>query len=212
MVHILKFAAEMVPLSNKIMGMANKGSSHLGDVSKNLRNINNTAEMAVTEILSTLDEVENKLDAIREIAGEEAGDAIDDASMQLTMVISALQFQDITAQQIEATNALLAQLGVGFQGLVGNLGMEIEGPDIEVKAGTYDTEASYDRDRAQAKQQEIDALIEGGQPEEAEEEELVLEAEEEDEEMEAVEGGQGNGVAGDEAVSQEDIDALIEGN
>ncbi len=90
MVHILKFAAEMVPLSNKVMGMANKGSSHLGNVSKNLRNINNTAEMAVTEILSALDEVEDKLEAIREVAGEEAADAIDDASMQLTAVMSAL--------------------------------------------------------------------------------------------------------------------------
>ena len=63
MVHILKFAAEMVPLSNKVMGMANKGSSHLGNVSKNLRNINNTAEMAVVPSMAP-----NALLNLRDIA------------------------------------------------------------------------------------------------------------------------------------------------
>lgn len=230
LVHILKFAAEMVPLSNKVLGMASKGSSHLGHVSKNLRNINNTAEMAVTEILSALDEVEDKLEGIREVAGEEATEAIDEASMQLTAVMSALQFQDITAQQIEATNALLATLGDGLQALVGNLGVDLEGPDIEVREGTYDVEASYDRDRAEAKQREIDEILEAGQDEDVgeeeedeveevdemeeveedemeEEEEIVLE----NEDQEVEEGGTAAANGGG-AVSQEDIDALIEGN
>ena len=104
--------------------------------------------------------------------------------------------------------------------------MDIEGPGIEVKEGTYDTQATYDRERAQAKQQEIDALVEGGQDDEVEaeeeeevveeemmieeeEEELVLETEEEAED--AAKGGE-NGAASGEVVSQEDIDALIEGN
>ncbi len=119
--------------------------------------------------------------------------------------------------------------------------MDIEGPGIEVKEGTYDTQATYDRERAQAKQQEIDALVEGGQDDEVEaeeeeevveeemmieeeEEELVLETEEdegeeeeelvletEEEAEDAAKGGE-NGAASGEVVSQEDIDALIEGN
>ena len=68
MVHVLKFSADMVPVINRAIGLASKGSSHLGQVSDSLRNINNTAEMAVTEILEALDGCEDKLQAARDAA------------------------------------------------------------------------------------------------------------------------------------------------
>jgi len=56
--------------------------------------------------------------------------------MELTTVMSALQFQDITSQQIEATHAVLADLGGGLSSLVGQLGIEVEEAGIVVKEGT----------------------------------------------------------------------------
>ena len=95
MVHVLKFSADMVPVINKAIGLAAQGSSHLGDVSENLRNINNTAEMAVTEILEALDGCEDKLQEARDTAGkgEDVGAALDEVSMELTTVMSALSFR-----------------------------------------------------------------------------------------------------------------------
>jgi len=55
--------------------------------------------------------------------GEDVEAVLDDMSMELTTVMSALQFQDIPSQQIEGAHALLAELGNGLGQLVGYLGI-----------------------------------------------------------------------------------------
>ena len=55
--------------------------------------------------------------------GENVEVVLDDVSMELTTVMSALQFQDIPSQQIEGAHALLAELGNGLGQLVGYLGI-----------------------------------------------------------------------------------------
>ena len=184
--HVLRFAADMVLLSERITDLVGKGSEDLGNVADNLRNINRTAESAVQEILTGLEQLEEKLQAVQKAAaaGEEVEAAVEEASMQLTGIFTALQFQDITSQKIEATNALLADLADGLNSLVEQLGMPVEGTEIEVRAGTFDEHAEYDPESAREKQREIDALLEGGE--------------------ERSEGSR------DEAVSQDDIDALME--
>ena len=54
--------------------------------------------------------------------GEDVEAVLDDVSMELTTVMSTLQFQDITSQQIGA-HALLAALGNGLGKRVGYLGI-----------------------------------------------------------------------------------------
>lgn len=223
MVHVLKFSADMVPVVNQMLSLVSASSSGLGNASDNLRTINNAAEMAVTEILTALDEMDTKLQEIRETAaaGESVEEAIDDLSMRLTTIMSALQFQDITSQQIEATHALLANLGQGLHQLIERLGVNMEGPQIAVKEGTYDANARYDRQAAQEKQHEIDELIEE-QPEAVEaeeevgEEEEVLEEggslEEDGERLLFAEAEEAPVEVDDESVSQDDIDSLIEKN
>ena len=67
--------------------------------------------MAVTEILEALDGCGDKLQEAREAAGvgEEVEAKLDEVSIELTTVMNALQFQDITSQPIEATHAGLGQ-------------------------------------------------------------------------------------------------------
>lgn len=214
MVHVLKFSADMVPVVNQMLSLVSTSSSGLGDASDNLRTINNAAEMAVTEILTALEEMDAKLQELRETAaaGESIEEAVDDLSMRLTTIMSALQFQDITSQQIEATHALLANLGQGLQQLIERLGISMEGPQIAVREGAYDANARYDRQAAQEKQQEIDELIEE-QPaeEEATEEREEVVVVEEEEQLLFTEADEDNAAeADDEAVSQNDIDSLIE--
>ena len=55
--------------------------------------------------------------------GENVEAVLDDVSVELTTVMSALQFQDIPSQQIEGALALLAELGNGLGQLVGYLGI-----------------------------------------------------------------------------------------
>jgi len=50
--------------------------------------------------------------------GEDVEAVLDDVSMELTTVMSTLQFQDITSQQIEGAHAVLAALGNGLGKLV----------------------------------------------------------------------------------------------
>jgi chemotaxis regulatin CheY-phosphate phosphatase CheZ len=189
MMHVLRFSSEMIPVIEKVIGVAGQGSTKLGDVSKNLRNIDTTAENAVQQIMTGLEDVEGLLRKVQEVAGagEDVEEAVDAASMQLMSVFSALQFQDITSQKIEATHALLAQLEGGLNSLVKQLGMPVEGPEIEVHEGTFDAHAEYDVEKAKAVQDAVDAVVEAAQ--------------------EAAE----DSPSGEGTVDQGDIDALING-
>jgi len=165
MMHVLRFSSEMIPVIEKVIGVAGQGSTKLGDVSKNLRNIDTTAENAVQQIMTGLEDAEGLLRKVQEVAGagEDVEEAVDAASMQLMSVFSALQFQDITSQKIEATHALLAQLEDGLNSLVEQLGMPVEGSEIEVHEGTYDAHAEYDVEKAKAVQDAVDAVVEAAQ-------------------------------------------------
>jgi len=196
MMHVLRFSAEMIPLIEKVGGVAGQGSEKLGDVSKNLRNIDSTAENAVQQILGGLEQVEDHLRKAQEATGkkdDDVGEAVEAASTQLMDIFSALQFQDITSQKIEATHALLAQLEKGLNSLVSQLGMPVEGAEIEVHEGTFDALAEFDLQKAAEVQKTVDELVESAQiAEEADEEKKNEPADKK------------------EAVSQNDIDALID--
>ena len=70
--------------------------------------------------------------------------------------MSALQCQDITSQQIEATHAVLAELGGGLAARVGLLGIAVEDAVIKVNEGTYDAKAHFDRERSASWQTAIE--------------------------------------------------------
>ena len=104
-------------------------------------------------------------------------------------------------------------MGNGLTSLAGQIGIEVEDAVIEVKEGTYDTKAHFDRQKSADSQAEIDRMVEGGEEAMEEAEEIVEEVEEEEGEITA-NGGNGQveeGEGGGEVVSQDDIDALIDG-
>jgi chemotaxis regulatin CheY-phosphate phosphatase CheZ len=162
--HLVRYAADTVPVVSRMMGLADRGTTDLARASEMLRDVKRSTQSAVEEILAVLDRINPLLDRASrtERADEGSQQMIDEARGQLLLILNALQFQDITAQQIEATNALLADLGRGLGSLMEGLGARTDGiPHIDVAEGTFDRNASFDRDRAGASQQAIDQLLAG---------------------------------------------------
>jgi len=168
--HLLKFSSETIPVITKILGLATEGKSDLEKASEYLRTINQSSETAVTEIFAALDQVGGLLQQAQkaETVDDDLKKTLGEANMQLMSIMNALQFQDITAQKIEATNALLAKLGDGLIELIRELGLGIDAHSIQVREGTYDPNAAFDRDTAGSKQDEIDDLISSAPPPKAE--------------------------------------------
>ena len=163
LIRLLEFSSETIPVVGKILGLATEGKSDLEKASEYLGTINKSSETAVTEIFAALDQVGATLQKAQkaESVDDEQKKTLREANMQLMGIMNALQFQDITSQKIEATTALLANLGDGLVGLVRELGVQVESHNISVRQGTYDPEAAFDRDTAGEKQGEIDDLIAG---------------------------------------------------
>lgn len=229
MKHLIRYAVDTVPVVSRMMGLADRGTTDLARASELLRDVKRSTQTAVEEILAVLDRIHPLLDRASSSECEDAGSRgmIDEARGQLLLILNALQFQDITAQQIEATNALLADLGRGLGSLMEGLGAKAEGiPNIEVAEGTFDGSASFDRDRAGASQQTIDQMLSdgyervvqapGSSPTNGRSQELVAAtdrpAASQDLPADATPGAPGTDSAGGEAVDQAAIDALLSGS
>lgn len=162
--HLIRYASDTVPVVGKISGLADQGTADLAQASGTLREIRKSTEHAVNEIFGVLDKVDPLLARAARAEGgdEETRKILMEARGQLTLILNALQFQDITSQQIESANALLANMGNGLVTLAEGMGERVEGlPAIEVRKGTFDPNASFDRGRAQVDQEGIDGLLEG---------------------------------------------------
>jgi len=78
-------------------------------------------------------------------------------------IMDALQFQDITTQQIEATKAIVSELDEEIGALSKGLLQEAIGGSVRFHVdGVFDPEAAYDHRRARQKQNAADLLFEKG--------------------------------------------------
>ena len=107
-----------------------------------LSGIRKSTENAVNDIFTVMERIDPLLELVAEAEGidKESKQALSEAMEQLNGILGALQFQDITSQQIEATNALLAQMSSSLGALLN----EDETFSIDVNVGTYDKNARYD--------------------------------------------------------------------
>lgn len=216
--HLLRYTANTVPAVAQMMGLVDRGTADLVRASAALSEVRKSTEGAVNEIFEVLDRVHPLLEKAVSAEGSdvETRQTLTEARAQLTLILNALQFQDITAQQIEATNAILADLGKGLATLIAVFEEKVEDlPQIEVLEGTFDPNASFDRDRANVDQADIDRLVEGhptenssdtGEPENPKQASAAIgvsELPDATEEQPAEVSG--------ETVSQDEIDALLSG-
>jgi hypothetical protein len=97
--HILTFSKRSVSIIGEIMGVASEGTEDLAKAHDHLKTIGTSADTAVSEIFSAIDEVGKHLKEAREKAGDEASASIDQANTQLMSIMNALQFHDITTDR-----------------------------------------------------------------------------------------------------------------
>jgi len=156
----------------KVEACLGDGKGPKAQVLKEVVQWQQSLESTLGEWGRTLDEVVQGLEGIND---------------SLFQILNTLQFQDITAQQIEATKAILAELNEDLKALFkGFTQMELGGR-VEVRRGTFDKQAHYDREEAERKQRMADQIFEGRRTEEQNEGEEV-----------------------GEIVSQDDIDAIFD--
>ena len=150
-------------------------------------------------VISILEGLKGEEEDIRQNT-EQLNEGLDNIGNVLFGIMDALQFQDITAQRIEGVRATLDEIHRALSTLCVRLA-DFQISQIDVKRGTYDTRATYDRAQAQRKQNEIDDWF-GGKTEKSEVEQPQVDsgepAEQSDEEA--------------SVPSQEDIDALFAGS
>jgi hypothetical protein len=84
-------------------------------------------------------------------------DSLLDIKERQMHILNALQFQDIVSQQTRAVQALLEKIERDLEGSASKDGSTVS---LDVLDGTFDPDASFDRDQAGADQSDIDKLIE----------------------------------------------------
>ena len=217
---LLRYVADTVPSLVQVVGLADRGTTDLVKASATLQEVRRSTEQAVSEIFGVLDRVDPLLAQASEAEGNscETQQALTDARDELSLILNALQFQDITSQQIEATKSMLAGLQGGLVSLVTGLGEDAEDVEtIEVQRGTFDPNASFDRERADVHQDDIDKIVAGNgampAPGKSEPmEHIAPQPLPEQDAEEPSEADQATDTDGEgDAVSQADIDALLNG-
>ncbi|HDI00504.1 MAG TPA: hypothetical protein ENF74_05915 [Firmicutes bacterium] len=178
--HAVEFVGQVVPTINRMIRMWPEKAGSIPQATSNLHKVTEATETATTEIMDVVDGImahigdlkarlQDVLEGIRK-GGQKSCDRtleevvqdLDSVNDSLFQILSALQFQDITAQQIEATKAILAELNQELKALFkGFTRMEI-GEEVEVRHGTFDRQANYDRKEAKVRQGMIDRVFEGG--------------------------------------------------
>lgn len=152
---------------NRVTSIITQGAASLSKAAGHLEEIDRASERAVEEILRVMEEVRQQLEtaAAARDCGVGAREHIAAATNRLLPIIQSLQFQDITAQRVRATIALLS----GIDGQLASLSHLATGDPpvpqrIHAEQGTYDPEAVFDPDAAEAVQSEIDRLIDQARP------------------------------------------------
>ena len=177
--YIVEFVGQVVPTINRMIRIWPEKAGSIPQATSNLHKVTEATETATNEIMDVVDGImahigdlrarlQDVLEGIRKGGQkfcdrtlEEVVQDLDSLNDSLLRILSALQFQDITAQQIEATKAILAELNRELRALFKEFTQMEMGKEVEVLHGTFDRQANYDRKEAKVKQGMIDEVLEG---------------------------------------------------
>ncbi len=184
---LVVFIEEVIPLFNTIQDNLNQSSSLIPKASENLGKVTSATEMAATEVMDIVDNVIERLnkmseniDSIDENLPAEAADTvkektalireeIDGSQDDLFSIMNALQFQDITTQQINGINETIENVHIKITELLN--GFHEDGiPIADVKKAAFDPNAEFDFNRSAESQKIADDFIKKGVEEKESEE------------------------------------------
>ena len=121
------FLKEILPLMMEANVSMRESTSGLPDASGYLNKVSATTEMATFDMMDKLDKVMASLDSLSdsiENGGEQTGqlDNIEEIRNEANAIMMALQFQDITTQQLEHTQRILQAVHEKFSALIHGFG------------------------------------------------------------------------------------------
>jgi len=150
--HMAQGSANAEHLLNRRVKALKQAESILEQVLKSTEN-------AVTEVFEEVEAIHSLLDKCAEQCKGQSFvvDGLLDIKERQMHILSALQFQDIVSQQTRAVQTLLERIE---RDLVGATTKEETTVSIDMTDGSFDPDASFDRDQAGADQSDIDKWIE----------------------------------------------------
>ncbi|MCE5250684.1 protein phosphatase CheZ [bacterium] len=179
---LVYFIEEVVPLLNSIHSDLHQSSEMIPSASEKLSKVTSATEMATTEVMDKVDNVINRLNtmttALDEIETLYAAEScnpdvmkektavirgeVEGSQDDLFSIMNALQFQDITTQQINS----IAQVMGRVQNKLGDLlqGFDEEGiRRLKETGAAFDSNAEFDFDRSAKSQRIADEYLEKAQ-------------------------------------------------
>ena len=184
------FIEEIVPLLNDIHDNINQTSAIIPTAAEKLGKVTSATELAATEVMDIVDNVIGRLNSMTTMVDELSESVLENPSAaekisgikqeidgsqdDLFSIMNALQFQDITTQQI---NSIASTINM-VQGALHELlqGFEDDGNEIQMlKNLVFDPNAEFDFNRSAESQKFVDEYLrkqkssdeESGQPESA---------------------------------------------
>ncbi len=115
---LFKFIQDIMPLMSEANASLRYGTSKIPDATDRISNVTQTTEMATNEILDKLDSISEKLKALSQNLQTDQKDLIDKIQGEITDIIYALQFQDITSQKLEHANKILKTICEKFAKII----------------------------------------------------------------------------------------------
>ena len=184
---LVVFIEEVIPLFDTIQDSLKQSSSLIPKASEKLGKVSSATEMAATEVMDIVDNVIERLNkmtenlaAIEEKIGEESAEMVKDKTTaireeidgsqdDLFSIMNALQFQDITTQQINGISETIENVHYKIAELLS--GFQDEGISLmDVKKVSFDPNAEYDFDRSAESQKMADEFMKKGIEEKTQEE------------------------------------------
>ena len=174
---LVLFIEEVIPLLNSIHQDLHQSSIIIPTASEKLDKVTSATEMATTEVMNIVDNVIERLNKMSTNLGEideqiekesnlsesikEKTEVIrqevDGSQDDLFSIMNALQFQDITTQQINSIanviDTVQAKLGELLQGF------DEEGFKVKIRNAAFDADAEFDFKRSAESQQIADEII-----------------------------------------------------
>lgn len=171
------FIEEIVPLLNMIHDNLHQSSSLIPSAAEKLDKVTSATELAATEVMDIVDNVISRLNTMTthvDEIDEKAENGIDAATLKekvqairaeidgsqddLFSIMNALQFQDITTQQINSIGSTIDAVNVKLAELLS--GFEEDGIDLsKIRQASFDPDAEFDFERSAESQKFVDEYI-----------------------------------------------------
>ena len=111
---MFKFLMDIMPLMTEVNTSLEDSTHKIPTASERIASANQTTEMATHEILDNLDSISNKITNLSEGVTDDKKAVFDQIQDEVTDIIFALQFQDITSQKLDHANRILVAIHEKF--------------------------------------------------------------------------------------------------